>query len=361
MTLRPEIVPAPHRLLTNMIATAIGLGVVGGVVAIAASTTPVPPASVPPPPAVIASEPVAMHASAVAPAPAPPEPASEFLFVFRAGGSTFVKLADVAQDEDGTKHLPKHGKLKLAETDGIVSAVGAIADADVPGGYAAMLGKELRVDGKCTARVADFAVVSRLTGDTAYAGVQGTSWTAKSVAEHGTAVIAARITGCKTGMFARDAALPPAIVFEQIKNADLVLAARSALLASDANAKAQAHWKETDGQGEWSEAAEFDTRVLRHPRTGAIWVAVHANQWAGCGGPEANVWGLFRVNADGALETVDARLLDTVTKIEQVVDIDGDGDLDVIGRPWLGIGMTLIDGDGTVLDTMEIPFYGCPC
>jgi hypothetical protein len=103
-----------------------------------------------------------------------PKPvSSELLFVFRAGGATFVRLADLEAAQ-----VPDHGNLRFAnDHDGAV-AIGAVKVADVPPRYRAYRNKRLRVDGDCTARVVGLSVVARLAGDTDHAALEQETWTA---------------------------------------------------------------------------------------------------------------------------------------------------------------------------------------
>jgi hypothetical protein len=52
----------------------------------------------------------------------------------------------------------------------------------------------------------------------------------------------------------------------------------------------------------------------------------------------------------GELETIDA-----------IVDLEGDGELEVIGKPWLGTDRILMRASGEVLDQIALSFAGCPC
>jgi hypothetical protein len=354
-TLRPALVTPTHHYLTRMLAVGFGCGLLGAVVTLAAHPTPAVVALAPPAPQIASTEPVRVPITPVEPAPLA-SPSAQLLFVFRAGNATYVKLADLEADA-----LPKHGKLKLSDGES-TSAVATVHDSEVPAAYQGWTGKQVIVDGRCTASVTGYAVVGRLTGDPGYAGVAGEHWTASTVMAQGAIVLAARIDRCSKGVYARDAALAPIIVPDPVKDEALAEAAKSALLASDVAKQAAAEWSSTEQEGTWQDHAEFDTRVVRHPVTGVTWVAVHGNlPEMGCGGPDINVWGLFRVDPDGTLVPVELRKLDELYAIDSLLDVDGDGQLEVLGRPWLGLDVVLAHASGEPIDRLRLPFFGCPC
>jgi hypothetical protein len=68
------------------------------------------------------------------------------------------------------------------------------------------------------------------------------------------------------------------------------------------------------------------------------------------------------VAKDGSLVTVEARVLETLHSITDVIDIDRDGTPELVGSDWLGMDRILTRADGdTVVQHLDMPFYGCPC
>jgi len=241
--------------------------------------------------------------------------------------------------------------------------IAEVAGADMPVIHRGWAGRQVIVDGTCKATITGFAAVSRLYGDPAYAGIEKDQWDVASVMASGSQVLAARLDGC-SGSFARDAALAPAVTLESIHDERLAAAGRRALIASAATAEAKRSWDErkpTDAAGPWWQHAEFSTSVLRHPRTGATFVGVHAHAEFYCGGPDINAWGLYRVAADGTLAPVHEKRLELLHSIERVIDVEGDGELELIGHTWLGDSLVLAAADGKLIDSLDMPFYGCPC
>lgn len=337
---------------------ATGITTAGALGAYAYTATPRPVASVPfAPPRII--EPTIEQISVMAvTAEATPSlaHASDIKLVFSAGHGSYMKL----QSLDENEQLPKHGKAKLDSEDGIESAIAPVAAADVPASYRAWLGRTVLVDNRCESQVTGFAIVVRLTGSPDYAGEEGDAeWTATNVIENGSAVLAARI-GC-SGTFARDAALAPYVTPEEITDTALGAKAKANLLASAVARQTQKEWREAEAAGTWTDHAFEDIKVLRHPTTGVIWVSVHIWQEMACGSAEANVWGLFRLADDGSLVPSQMRQLSDGMGIEQLIDVEGDGELEVVGRPWLGVERQIEHADGDEIDALSLPFFGCPC
>ena len=284
-----------------------------------------------------------------------PKHSDELQLVFAAGGATYMKLDDAAL---------KHGKPRLLagdDRDYTETSIASVADADIPAAHRAWKNRKVIVDGTCETTVTGFAVIGRLTGDTGYAGTDDARWSAKNVMEHGNKFLAARLAGC-TGTYARDAALPPVAVPTELPSDKLAARARAKLLASPAAKTAQANWDELEQQGTWhqSEELQWNVRVYEHPTTGVTWVSAHAMVPMGCGGAEVNLWGLYRVNGD-ALEVVQQRQLGELWAIDHVIDVDNDGELELIGKPWLGLDTVLVRSTGEELERLSLPFYGCPC
>ncbi len=350
-------------------------------------SSPAPAAQVarliPTPPALAASPPVA---PAPAPAPVVPPPlapavhSSELKFVFEVGDATYVKLAtldapgaaDAAADADAATHasaaavaMPRHGKLRHLHADGIDAAIATVALRHVPAAYAGWQGRKVKVDRTCEATVTGFAVVARLSGDPSYAGDTGhDAWDAASVMANGSRVLAAKLDGC-TGTFARSAALPDIVVPTKLVDPALAEAAIAALIASAPAQETQREWDaqraDTGGTPSlWHADGAVTAEVLRHPTTGEIFVSAHGNVNGGCGAPEANVWGLFRV-VDGALVPVQLRQLGEMRTIDALIDIENDGALELLGKPWLGDAELLTGVSGDEIDSLSVPFHGCPC
>ncbi len=352
------------------------IAIVAGCAITAAATWLVPASPAPAarlarsiPPVTVAAPAVAPPAAATAPVLPPAAAAvhsNELLFAFVAGDATYLKLAALqtpdAEDPSGIA-VPRHGTLRhVHDDDGVDAAIATVALRHVPAAYAAWQGRKVKVDNTCEATVIGFAVVSRLSGDPGYAGKQ--AWDAAGVMAEGSRMLAAKLDRC-TGTFARTATLPDIIVPTRLHDAALERAAIDALLASAPARETQREWDAqrtaTGGApAPWHTDAALLAEVLRHPGTGETFVSVHGHVLGGCGDPEANVWGLFRVT-DGALVPVQLRQLGDLQHIDALIDVDGDGALEMLGKPWLRNAEILTDANGDQLDELRVPFHGCPC
>jgi len=293
--------------------------------------------------------------------PPPAALSKQIALVFKAGGATYMKLADLGAGK-ADEAMPKHGKAKLASEDWIESAIANVEPGNVPAAHRSWLGRTVMVDGACSAKVVGFAVVSRLVGDPGYAGIEEEKWSATTTMDQGAKILAAKLDNCAGGMYARDAALPEIVAPAVIDNPLLVAAAKASLIQSQDAKTAQEEWATSQQAGRWyeNEYTETTAQVLRHPKTGAIWVSVHLYYGGGCGLPNISVWGLYRADASGKLTRTKTNLGE-LTKLEKLVDVDGDGELEVIGRPWLGTERTVQSKEGATLQDLTLPFYSCPC
>jgi hypothetical protein len=81
----------------------------------------------------------------------------------------------------------------------------------------------------------------------------------------------------------------------------------------------------------------------------------------GCGDAAVNVWGLYRVEHDGSLTAVQLHKLDDLWSISKLIDVDNDGEPELIGSDWLGLDTIVIRGSGDELERLSLAFFGCPC
>ncbi len=363
LELHPALVRPSHRRLVLVAGGSLLCATVGAMLmaAVAHPSTSAPsacallePAVATPPVVIVVPAPVVFEG---APAPVP----AAATLVLRAAGHSYLALADLAEAAEVTPH---HGKATLADDDGVITATAVVAPVAVPLAYRAWLGQRVVVDEACEATVTGFAVVARLTGDLGYAGpADGPAdglWTAARVMEHGGRVLAARLDGC-TGTLARAATAPPVTVLAPVASDALAAQARAVLLASPEALAAQAEWASYERTSAWTTAEGIESTVLvgRHPRTGATFVSVQLRHGEGCGGPNINLWGLYRVDGPALVPLAADR--GAIEVVERLVDVEGDGQLEVIGRTWAGTGVVLARAAGTPLGTLEVPFYGCSC
>jgi hypothetical protein len=283
---------------------------------------------------------------------------ADFGFVFRVGDASHLMVAPLSEGVP----LPAHGPLVFTTSaEGEEAVVAEVALSDVPATHRALVDHGVTVAGGCTARVLGFAIVARLSGDTAYAGASGT-WDTASVWEHGAKALTARLDGCY-GAYGRDASLRP--IQEAIPERDD--AARGLALAdflgTEAVAAAQRDYEKQGGKGSFQDADDevLDVRVVRHPTTGVRWVMIFANVNEGCGGAQIHLAASYRIVADGRVALASLDTLDDMARVDHLVDLDGDGVFELVTHDWLGTSAQLRDAHGHILVESTVPYFGCPC
>jgi hypothetical protein len=178
--------------------------------------------------------------------------------------------------------------------------------------------------------------------------------------EHGGPTLVARIEGC-SGIFARDAALPAITVLtDMAESGDVMERALDRFFASKLVVDAQDGWREAGNDGTWYEGPDghMETHVMRHPRTGVVWVVIHAYRYNDCGQVGGNVLGIYRVEPDGSLATVQVRD-GGMAQLAHVIDLEGDGELELVGSSE---AETMIDRtNGDIVRDLSVASYGCGC
>jgi len=359
--LRPETLPPVYRR-RRILAIAAGCVVIGvaaiGFIAIATQCPEVQA------PVIVTPEVVAVQVPVPPVAPLPPlapssasapsmPRASELSLAFTVAGATYVKIAAVDDI--------KHGKLRLVVDDGVQVSIGKVAAKDLPDEYKSWAQRSLRFDSGCVAKVSGFALIARVTGSPGYTDLGEETWTAANVFTQGAPVLAARVADC-SGTYARDTSLPEVVTLAEVDDQrGLIDQARKLVLASTLSSEAQTRWtKEYEQSGKWYDAEDtkIDAKMLRHPTTGAIWVSIHVYNPEECGDPGGNIWGLFQV-ANGTLKRAQLRA-GSFDTIKNIIDIEGDGELELIGSDdWFTT--SIMRADGETLDSTSIAFFGCGC
>jgi hypothetical protein len=311
--------------------------------------------------AVVSDPPTAIVASED---PTPP-PMIRYGFVIdEAKTTTYVKLT-------ASPDRVKHGKPVLAHTDFEWSAAAEVAPGDLPGTLPRLLGRAMIVDGSCTATVTGFAVLSRLTGDPAYAGQTDEAWTARSVFAKGEKQLVAQLSReCAAkpdqhDRFARDAALPAAIAGTLVElDRDTREAVKRDLFASELGVAADTAWNDPNwgapppDEKPWRESVEVSENAYTHATTGERWITIRAFYGGACGMKSVDLAAIYR-ERDGHRTRVWSG---TGKAIENLVDIDGDGAFEFLSIGGFGDEQRALEtlADAPV-DTLALPFFGCPC
>ncbi len=271
------------------------------------------------------------------------------------------RLADVERDDAGALGWPRHGRPRLVTEDGAQIALAEVRREDMPAVHRAWAGRQVVVDGGCHATVVGFA--DRLAA-LRRSGLRG--------AREGALGRGGRDAGGRAGdrraarrlqrHVPRDAALAPVAIPEPVRDEKLA-AARQALLASPAAAEvAGLGGAPVDGYrglvvaarravGGCSAPPAHRRDVRGGPRLGRVLLRRAGHQRVG---PPSR-------GPSGALAPVHVVRLEQLRSIEKIIDVEGDGELELIGRTWPSDDVVLAGADGRALDTLGMHFYGCPC
>lgn len=291
-----------------------------------------------------------------------------YAFVFQVGKDSYVKLAG---DADAIRHRAP----TLIAGDGEAAAIAAVDPRRLPESTRMWLGHQVVVDGACTATIDGFAIVARLTGTTPYAGIDSgdgehdAAWTAATAFDKGTRVLAARLSRC-TGTWARDAALPGAVVgAEEPTTADIAARVKADLFASPLAREADAGWDDPQWSLDaadpaeklpWRQRLDLTVKTYAHEQNARErWITVRGMIGGGCGERTVDLSAVYKLDATGALTRV---WLGSGMTITNLVDVDGDGTFELVGAAgFVESRAVLMRADGTELDAVAVPFYGCPC
>lgn len=313
-----------------------------------------------------APELAAISTSGAAPREAAPAPSNQIGFVFELAGAHWMIL-DV--DPSTIEH---HRATRLVGAQGAedypFATLAVLASRDQPAALRAWRNTQVIVDGTCTDTAREFALISQVSGEPSYAE-DATSdslghWTAAAIAEHGTTVVAAKLDHC-TGTYARAAAAPAAVPFAELDDTELAHRAEKLLLASDTATQARADLKAqyaevpTDEVMTFDKVTELATKVTSDPRTGTKWISVHAHAEFSCGGPQVNIWGLYRMEGEQLLMVREQPA--DLASIQGLVDLDGDGIPEILGSGWITPSAAFYDQMLAPIVSYDVPFFGCPC
>ncbi|HUJ57898.1 MAG TPA: hypothetical protein VLX92_05385 [Kofleriaceae bacterium] len=343
--MRTSELASPTRIAVIGIVGMAGLGVGLGLHASQPPAQTAPVADLPAPPPPPAPERAVAQQAAT--------PSDQLLFVFDVRGRAYVQLAAL----DRVPHV--HPRLVHEDTDEVaIAALPAWIRSDE---QRAWLGTKVEVDSECIATIDQLDVIARVTGDAGYADEHSDEWTADAVVAHGKVMLAARLDHCD-GRYARPLALGHVIAFDDAHDDALAGQARAQLFGSAAARAIDARWNFAQ-DGNWRKDVPVDTLIERDPVTGDTYASVHVHTGFGCGGPDVNLWGLYRRDADGHVAQLELRELDEqeVISIDRLLDVGNDGRVEVLAKTDLGLDTVLMRSGGEVLGELELPYFGCPC
>lgn len=289
---------------------------------------------------------------------APLEDESELAMVFSAGGELWMRIAEDAEGVTG-------GRKEFHEGD-VNAVIAPVSLAALPTELRHFERMTVLVDGTCAARVDGFAKIARAGGQAGegrfddegnYLGED--AWTADMVEQDGF-LLAARLVGDCDGTWARSTQHAPAVIAEHVDDPELIALATQQILGEDRAAN-QIEWAAQGGEGPWQDAVDVAARSFQHPGTGEIWIFASATKEGGCGDPALYVNAVYRLSdTDSSLTRVASPEWAT-SSIRQVVDVDDDGEVEIIVDSYNGTD--LVDMMNTTHRSLSVPFhsYGCGC
>jgi len=351
----------PLRSYLGLSLLGVGFGLAGAVggATIASKVTGVP-ASAPGLDIAISSEPIA--------------PSDRVGFVISTKqGNWFVLPVDATKLAE---HRVRRGHLE--NNDGIQQVIEPLSARDVTPALRAWRDVKVSVQGGCVDTLRDFALITQLSGDAGLIEDTDTvtldelgqqKWNVKAVQAQGTAYVAAKLEHC-SGTYARAASAMPLVAFTPVEPDSDVAIAEKTLLASAVAKEVRAAFAHDQTMAVdstqlnieklWKEAAQIHSIEMTDPRTHDNWIAVHVSSELSCGGPDINFFGLYRVAGDGII-TMSEMKSDNLSALDALVDLDGDGVPELLGRGWLEPTHAFYSAELETLATYDIPFIGCPC
>ncbi|MDQ3334426.1 MAG: hypothetical protein M4D80_04630 [Myxococcota bacterium] len=283
----------------------------------------------------------------------------EFAMVFDVDGVTYLRLS---QEETATAH----GSPRMTETDGMTAVVAPVGVNALPAHFQKWAGRSVLVDGDCRARVVGFAEVSRVTGEAGDEWAydedgnppEPTPWTVELVRESNV-TLAAKLDGC-FGTWARAETESAAAIAATLDEPALESAALADLMAKTDHDETQINWKEMGGEGDWRDHVDVTSVAWQHPQTEEKWVFVQARRSGSCGDASVSLMAAYRVRADGTVHRA-ADLDFAHGDISQVVDVDGDGQPELVMGG--GASSELVDLANGHHDSIYVPSHshGCGC
>jgi hypothetical protein len=292
-----------------------------------------------------------------------------FYFTLALDSGVYVSLPHAKVPQNLGPLQNEHGE-KNAE---VFTVSRTVADKDLSQDVRDLKTKKLRVEGGCTATISEFRVMTRVVPHFGERGlwtgnVEGQKKPPLPAAQVASAAYAlgeprlfAKLAGCSDGRFAVvDGALQP-LTSEPVD--DPVLAER-ALKAFGKLPGVLAQQKEFLKQAEhpegnwWDEGTEV--AIFKHPKSGQLLISVLAILGAGCDEFSAREWAVFEQKGKTLKRVSPA--LSPPDRVQDAIDADGDGKLEILGENDNGTDIVLIWPEQNERGTsLEYAYRDCPC
>ena len=295
---------------------------------------------------------------------APPSAAGGVHFVIALGSELYLALP-----EERGAVLAAEGPVRR-ETGAADKTLYVTSRATRAGTLPAWTGAKLRLDTGCVATVAELRVLSRVVPHfgTSELWEKGTEdppsppLPPQRIAEEafalGTPLTAARLSGCSAGVLAVPESAPPPIAAEVVSDPALAARARSAFAALP-SVKAQQREFLKDNKGQWWDGT-LRIDVRRHPQSGQVLISALAHNGSGaCEELGPGTWAVFELD-DNQLRRV--RESAATGTLEQALDVDGDGKLELITHGDYGTERELWQPQAESPAALLVYDYqDCPC
>lgn len=279
---------------------------------------------------------------------------AELAMLFEVDGTTYLRLS--------TEERATARGAATMTSDGTVHAVVAPVSVNaLPATFKSWANRTVLVDGTCRARVTGFAEVSRVQGDASNPynydedgkEVPVEEWTEQRIVD-ANVTLAAKLDGC-TGTWARAADIKAPIMGSFVDEPELEERAIADLIALNDDLT-QKSWAEMGGEGSWQDHADITAQSWQHPGTNEKWIFVKAYREGHCGDAGVNLMTAYRVDAAGKMHRSNDLSIG-YADIKQIVDLDGDGQPELLGDNAV-YDLASHTHDSIYVDSY---YYGCGC
>jgi hypothetical protein len=250
-----------------------------------------------------------------------------------------------------------------------------VADADLDASVSSLKSKKLRLEGGCVASISEFRALTRVVphfaernrwnGAVEGEGKPGKPMPAEQIARAASTLgepqLFAKLAGCSEGRFAWVDGAPQPVAAEPVEDPVLAERAQAAFgKLPNVVARQKEFLKQAEhAEGNWWEEGT-EVAIFKHPKSGQVLVSVLAILKDGCDGFSASEWAVFEQKGK-ALKRV-AITQSPPDRIQDALDVDGDGRLEFLGETDYGTDIVLIWPDANELGTaLEHTYLDCPC
>ena len=249
----------------------------------------------------------------------------------------------------------------------------SVLDADLDPSAQALRSKKLRIEGGCEATISEFRVMTRVLPHFG----ERNRWTGKAegkpekplspaqIAQAASALgrpqLFAKLAGCSDGRFAWPQGSVQPMAAEPVEDpalAERALAAFGKLPSVVAHQKAFLKQAE-HAEGKWWEEGT-EVAIFKHPKSGQVLVSVLAILKDGCSEFSASEWAVFELKGKALKRIPIAQ--EPPDRVQDALDVDGNGHLEFLGETDYGTDIELIWPDTDELgSTLDYAYLDCPC